>query len=92
MTFWDRVQRGVGQAAKEAQKQATIAKLNLDITGVKGDIRKKVEATGDVTLKLYRDGELTHAAIAGLVEEISALEGRIQELEKQIAQVRSSGS
>ena len=90
MTFWKKVQSGMAGAASEAAKQATIAKLNLDINGAKGDIRKKVEEIGQVSLELYRQGELTHDSIAGIVTQIDGLEARIVDLESQIAEAKSA--
>jgi hypothetical protein len=82
----------VGRAATEAEKQATIARLSLEANGVRGEIKRKMEEMGETTLRLLRSGELSHPALAGLVDETAALEGRVADLEKQIEQVRSGES
>ena len=88
MAFWEQLKRGVSRAADEAEKQATIARLNLEIKGVKGNIREKLEDLGQVALELYRKGNIDHPDLEKLVVEIGNLESRVEEIEKQIAAVR----
>lgn len=89
MSFWKQVRQGVSSAASEAERQATLARLNLDVNGTKGNIRKKQEELGELTLRLVREGELSHPAFASVVEEISTLETHIAEVETHIAEVRT---
>ena len=41
MAFWDQMRRGMTRAATEAEKQTHIARLSLEINGVKNDIKRK---------------------------------------------------
>jgi peptidoglycan hydrolase CwlO-like protein len=90
MGIWDKVQRGVGRAAEEAEKQAALAKLGLDINATNGDIRKKTAELGERVLKLARSGDLEHAVIGPLVAEIDSLEAKVAELEKQLTETRAA--
>ena len=90
MGIWDKVQRGVGRAAEEAEKQAAIAKLGLDINATNGEIRRKTAELGEEVLKLARSGDLKHDAIDPLVAEVDRLDARVAELEKQLADTRSA--
>jgi len=92
MALWDKLKRGVEIAADEAEKQATIARYSLELNGVRGQIRNKVESLGQVALDLYRKGAIDHPDMEALVVEISDLEARVAEIEKQIAEVREGGS
>jgi uncharacterized protein YoxC len=90
MSLWDKVQRGVGRAAEEAEKQASIAKLGLDINGTNGEIRRKTTELGEQVLKLARGGELKHDTIDPLIADVDRLEARVAELEKQLAEIRTA--
>ena len=90
MGIWDKVQRGVGRAAEEAEKQAALAKLSLDINSTNGDIRKKTAELGEVVLKLARRGDLKHEAIGPIVAEVDRLAARVADLEKQLAEARTA--
>lgn len=92
MSLWDKVQRGVGRAAEEAEKQAAIAKLGLDINGTNGDIRRKTAELGEQALKLARSGDLKHEAVDPLVAEVDRLEAKVAELEKHMAELRAAPS
>lgn len=84
MSFWQRVQHGVTQAAAEASKQTTIARKNLEINGVRGDIRRKTGELGDAALLLYREGAIQHEGLAALVKEIDDLEAREAALRAEV--------
>ncbi len=90
MGIWDKVQRGVGRAAEEAEKQAALAKLSIDVNATNGDIRKKTAEIGEEVLKLARSGDLKHDAIGPLVAEVDRLEAKVAELEKQLAEIRAA--
>jgi cell division protein FtsB len=89
MGIWDKVQRGVGRAAEEAERQASFAKLSLDINATNGEIRKRTAELGEEVLKLARSGDLQHDAIGPRVAEVDRLEARVAELEKQLADLRA---
>ncbi len=89
MSFFQKVRQGVSSAATEAERQATIARLSLDVNGTKGAIRKKQEELGTLVLQLVREGELTHPAFHDAVEEITGLERRVAEVEAHIAEIRA---
>jgi chromosome segregation ATPase len=90
MGIWDKVQRGVGRAAEEAEKQAAQAKLGLDINATNGEIRRKTSELGEAVVKLVRSGDLKHDTIDPLVAEVDRLEARVAELEKQLAEIRAA--
>lgn len=90
MGLFDQVKGGLNRAAAEAEKQANIAKLNLDKNGVKGEIGKKLSALGEVTLKLAREGVITHESISPVVAEIAQLEAKIAELDEKIARASAA--
>lgn len=85
MSLWDSVRRGASRAAAEAEKQATIAKLSMEVNSTKGKVKDKLEEMGQVALDLYRQGTIDHASLEPIVLEIGNLEARIKELEDQIA-------
>jgi len=90
MGIWDKVGRGVGRAASEAEKQAAVAKLSLEINGTNGEVRKRTAELGQAVLKLSRSGDLQHAAVQELVAEVDALDAKVADLEKQLAEVKGS--
>jgi hypothetical protein len=88
VSFWQKVQRGVSSAASEAEKQATIAKLMLEVNGAKGSISKKHEELGILASKLVKQEEISHPALQSAIEEISSMENHVRDLEGRIAEVR----
>jgi hypothetical protein len=92
VSFWQKVQRGVSSAASEAEKQANIAKLSLDINGTKGSISKKYEELGILAAKLVKQEEISHAALQSAIEEITGMENHLHELEDRIAEVRGQAT
>ena len=92
MSFWQKVQRGVTQAAAEASKQTLIARKNLELGSVRGDIRRKINDLGDEALALYRQGAIQHERLAALVTEIDGLEARTAAIEAEIAAAETTGA
>ena len=89
MTFWNKVQQGVGRAAAEAEKQARIARLGMQIGEVEGSIRQKKQELGDKALGLIRSGDLKDPSLDPTVEEIGKDEARLAELRAELAQIQS---
>lgn len=90
MSLWDQMRRGVNRAAQEAEKQATIARLSMEINQTKGQVKDKLEEVGKITLGLYREGVIDHASLEAPVVEIGKLEAHISDLEGQIAALKSA--
>jgi ABC-type phosphate transport system auxiliary subunit len=90
MSLWDSVRRGASRAAAEAEKQATIAKLAMEVNTTKGKINEQLEEMGKTALGLYRDGTIDHATLEPIVVEITKLEAHVKELEDQIAAAKAS--
>lgn len=88
--LWDSVKRGASRAAAEAEKQAAVAKLSVEISQTNGKIQGKLEEMGKASLSLYREGTIDHAELEPIVVEISNLEDRVKELEKQIASLKET--
>jgi hypothetical protein len=92
MSFWDKVQSGVRSAAGEAEKQARIARLNLQIGEVEGAIRRKHQELGEAALELARQGKLSDPAVASVVSAITEQEASLAELREQLAEGQGSRS
>ncbi len=92
MSLWDSVRRGASRAAAEAERQATIAKLSMEVNSTKGKIKDKLEEMGKISLDLYRQGTIDHASLEPIVMDIGSLEARIKELEDQIAAQKTGPS
>ena len=92
MSFWQKVQRGVTQAAEEAGKQTSIARKNLEISGLKGDVRRKTNELGDAALELVRSGAVAHERLAALAAEITGIEGKIELAEREIETIQRDGA
>lgn len=90
MSLWDNMRKGVNRAAAEAEKQAAIAKLSMEVNSTKGKVKDKLEEMGKSALALYREGTIDHASLEGIVVEIGKLESHIKELEDQIASQKSA--
>lgn len=88
MAFWEKVQRGVSNAAVEAERQATLARLNLELVRARNAVSKKQEELGTAVLGLVRQGELTHPSFEPLLQAISAAEQHVSQIEAQIAETR----
>lgn len=85
MSLWDNMRKGVNRAAAEAERQAAIAKLSMEVNGTKGKIKDKLEEMGTTALALYREGTIDHASLEAIVVEITNLESHVKDLEDQIA-------
>lgn len=92
MSLWDSVRRGASRAAQEAEKQATIAKLSMEVNNTKGKIRDQLEAMGKAALELYKEGTIDHANLEPIVVEITKLEAHVKEVEDQIASLKATPS
>lgn len=88
--LWDSVKKGAGRAAAEAEKQATITKLAVEVSQTKGKMKDKLEEMGKTSLDLYRAGTIDHPSLEGCVVEIDALERHVKDLEDQIAKVKAA--
>ena len=91
MSFWQKVQRGAMQAAEEAGKQTAIARKNLEISGFKGDVRRKTNELGDAALELVRSGAVSHERLEALAAEIAAVEEKIDAAEREIEALQRDG-
>jgi len=89
VSFWDQMKRGVNRAAQEAERQAAIARLSMEINQNKGQIKDKLEELGKAALDLYREGIIDHASLEAPVVEIGKLEDKIGEIEGQIAALKT---
>lgn len=90
MSFWNKVKSGVSKAANEAEKQANIAKFNLQIGDVKTEVRRKICELGDAALTLCRDGSLTQPSLLAVYEEIKASEAKVRDLEAQLERAKAA--
>ena len=85
MSFWNQVKTGLSKAATEAEKQATIAKLNIQANDARVEVRRKVGELGEATLALLRSGELTHPSLTAIYEQITEAETKVKAVEDEIA-------
>jgi uncharacterized protein with GYD domain len=90
MTFWNKVQSGMSRAAAEAEKQARIARLNMQLHDVEGTIRQQHQTLGEAALQLVRDGKLSDPALDSAVKSIDEQETRLAELKEQLAEAQNS--
>jgi hypothetical protein len=87
MAFWKNVQQGVTRAAAEAERQARITRLNLQIGDAQSILRSKQLELGQAALELARDHKLSDPGIDPLVEAIGDQEARLTELRDQLAEM-----
>ncbi len=89
MDFLDRVKKGLGAAAESvstaASRQMEILRLNREIGELKEDIDKFTLAAGKRALALRAGGKLTDGELNQLAESIQAAEGKITELQAELA-------
>jgi|GEM_PF-3869403 len=88
--FWDQAKKAAGRAAAEAEKQATVAKLSMEVNQTNGKIKDRLAEMGKTTLQLYRDGTIDHGSLETFVVEIDNLERHVKELEEQITQTKAA--
>jgi hypothetical protein len=88
--FWDQAKKAASRAAAEAEKQATVAKLNVEVNQTNGKIKDKLADVGKMALQLYRNGAIDHAELEPFVVEVDNLERHVKELENQIAEAKSA--
>ena len=84
--FWDQAKKAASRAAAEAEKQATVAKLNVEVSQANSKIKDKLADMGKTALQLYRDGVIDHAELEPFVVEIDNLERHVRDVESQIAE------
>lgn len=92
MSFLDKAKKAAKDAGTEAQKQANIAKLNLELRGVRDEIKGKLTGMGELALKLIREDKLEKESFGVLVQEIDSLEGRVSEIEGKIADTKAGAT
>ena len=92
MSFLDKAKQAAKKAGAEAQKQANVAKLNLELKNVRDDMRAKLTSMGELALKLVRDDKLKAQSFNALVKDVEGLEKRISEIEGQITEVKAQSS
>jgi len=90
MTFWNKVQQGVGRAAAEAEKQARTARINMQINDAESTIRQKKKDLGETAFELIRAGKLAEPALDSIVLEIGQQESRLAELRGELAEVQAA--
>ncbi|HEX5414729.1 MAG TPA: hypothetical protein VFZ25_03625 [Chloroflexota bacterium] len=88
--FWDQAKKAASRVGAEAEKQATVAKLNVEINQTHGRIKDKLADMGQAALQLYRNGTIDHADLEPFAVEIDNLERHVKELETQIAEARAA--
>lgn len=88
MPFWEKVQRGVSNAANEAERQATIARLSLELSRARAGVEKKHEELGTVALGLIRQGELSNPAFEPILKDLGGAEEQVTQLEAQLVEIR----
>ena len=84
MSFWNQVKSGLGKAASEAEKQANLAKLNIQANDARVHVKRKVSDLGEATLALLRSGELTHPTLTAIYGEITEGEAKVKTIEEEI--------
>jgi hypothetical protein len=89
VTFWNKVQQGVGRAAAEAEKTARIARIQVQMGEAEGTIRRKKSELGDLAYDLVREGKLVEPAFDPIVADVAAQETRLTELRSQLAEVQA---
>jgi hypothetical protein len=92
MSFLDKAKQAAKKAGAEAQKQANVAKLTLELKNVRDDMRAKLTSMGELALKLVRDDKLKAQSFNALVKDVEGLEKRIGEIEGHIAEVKAQSS
>ena len=89
MSFWNQVKTGLGKAASEAEKQTTLAKLNIQHNDARVEVKRKVAELGESALTLVRSGELTHPTLTAIYEQIKEAEAKVKGIEEEIAQTKA---
>jgi|SwirhisoilCB1_FD_contig_31_17637938_length_537_multi_5_in_0_out_0_2 hypothetical protein len=88
--FWDQARKAASRAAAEAEKQATVAKLNVEVSQTNAKIKDKLADMGKTALQLYRDGAIDHAELEPFVVEVDNLERHVKDLENQIDEAKAA--
>ena len=89
MSFWNQVKTGLGKAASEAEKQATLAKLNIQANDARVEVKRKVAELGEAALTLVRSGELNNPTLAAIFEQIKEAEAKVKSVEDEIAETKA---
>ncbi len=89
MTFWNKVQQGVGRAAAEAEKQARIARLNMQIGDAESGLKQLKADLGGAALELVRADKLNEPSLTTFVEQIGAQEKKISDLRAELAEIQT---
>ncbi|MEX2588427.1 MAG: hypothetical protein WD602_10620 [Actinomycetota bacterium] len=92
MSFLDKAKKAAKDAGTEAQKQAGIAKLSLELKGVRDDLKSELTSLGEQTLKLVREDRVKHESLDPRLAEINRLEQRAAEVEGKISDVKAGSA
>lgn len=85
----EKAKKAAKDAGTEAQKQTSLAKLNLELKALRDDIKKQLTGLGEQTLKLIREDKVKDESLKPAEAEIKRLEERVAEVEGKIAGVKA---
>jgi hypothetical protein len=86
------LRRGLAVARERLAYQRDLLMLRLEANSVRGDIRRKTRELGELALRLYRDGELTHPSLGPVVQDLTELERKASDVEQRISELRAAAA
>jgi hypothetical protein len=89
MKFWGSVRAQAGKLAFEADKMVRVRKQESVIGDAQGEINARHIGLGQLSLSLYRAGQIVHPQVANFAQEIARLEQRVAELQLELERIRT---
>jgi hypothetical protein len=80
----NRFRKGAGRVGFEAEKQRRMLQLQNELRGVKKQLEEGVVKVGEKVLELHEQGQLDHADLTEVLEEVAALKAEVVQKEEEI--------
>ncbi len=89
MPLWDSVQRSLEKASQEAARIARVQRLRTTADGLARQLNTQSNAIINKTMELYLAGQITHAEIAPLCQELENLKQQFEQVQAELRQIQT---
>lgn len=89
MPLWDSVQRGLEKASQEAARMARVQKLRAAADGLGRQMNMQSSAIINKTMELFLAGQITHAELAPLCQDLENLRQQFEQIQIELRQLQA---
>jgi RNA polymerase subunit RPABC4/transcription elongation factor Spt4 len=88
--LFDGVKKGLSQLAGEASKQADVARLNLDLDGLKAELANTEREAGRRARDMWAQGRLQDPELVELCQRMKSIEAQMLALQQQVEATKAA--